>query len=78
MEFWMDKGVAGFRFNAVGRLYEDKDFRDEQNSIGREKWPIYYSLDHKYTLDQPEVIDTVIEWRKFMDDYSKRKNTFPR
>ncbi|XP_060864731.1 maltase A3-like [Metopolophium dirhodum] len=78
MEFWMDKGVAGFRFNAVGRLYEDKDFRDEPKSVGREDWPIYYSLDHIYTHDQPGVIDTVIEWRKFMDDYSKRKNTFPR
>jgi len=78
MEFWMDKGVAGFRFSAVGRLYEDKDFRDEPHSVGRENWPIYYSLEHKYTLDQPEVIDTVIEWRQFMDDYSKRKNTFPR
>lgn len=78
MEFWMDKGVAGFRFSDVGRLYEDKDFRNESHSVGRENWPIYYSLDHKYTLDQPEVIDMVIEWRKFMDDYSKRKNTFPR
>ncbi|KAL4097548.1 hypothetical protein QTP88_022306 [Uroleucon formosanum] len=78
MEFWMDKGVAGFRFNAVGKLYKHKDFRDEPISVGRENWPIYYSLNHIYTHDQPEVIDTVIEWRKFMDEYSKRKNTFPR
>lgn len=78
LEFWMDKGIAGFRFNAVGLLYEDKDFRNEPKSVGRENWPIYYSLDHIYTHDQPEVIDTVIEWRKFMDDYSTRKNTFPR
>jgi len=78
MEFWLDKGVAGFRFSSVGKLYEHKDFPDEPRSFGREKWPVYYSLIHKYTYDQPEVIDTVIEWRKFVDDYSRRKNTFPR
>lgn len=74
----MDKGVAGFRFSSVGKLYENKDFLDEPLSVGKKNWPIYYSLNHIYTHDQPEVIDTIIEWRKFMDDYSKRKNTFPR
>lgn len=78
MEFWLDKGVAGFRFSSVGKLYEHKDFPDEPRSPNREKWPVYYSLIHKYTYDQPEVIDTVVEWRKFVDDYSRRKNTFPR
>lgn len=74
----MDKGVAGFRFNAVGVLYENKDLLDEPLRPGRESWPPYYRLHHVYTHDQPEVIGTVLEWRKFMDDYSKRKNTFPR
>lgn len=78
MEFWLDKGVAGFRFNAVGKLYENKDFLDEPPSVGRENWPVYHSLDHKYTHDDPEVIGTVLEWRKFVDNYSKRTNTFPR
>lgn len=74
----MDKGVAGFRFHAAGRLYEDKDFRDEEKVAGREKMPAYYSLDHKYTHDLWEDFNMMIEWRKFMDDYSIRKNTFPR
>lgn len=78
MEFWLDRGVAGFRFNAVGKLYENKDFLDEPHSVGREKWPIYYSLDHIYTYEDPEVYGTVAEWREFMDEYSKRKNTFTR
>lgn len=74
----MDKGVAGFRFNVVGKLYENKDFLDEPPSHGRESWPIYYSLNHIHTYDQPENVGAILEWRKFMDDYSKRKNTFPR
>jgi len=78
MEFWLDRGVAGFRFSSVGKLYENKDFPDEPRSVGREKWPPYYSLVHKYTYDQPEVIDTVTEWRRFVDGYSRRTNTFPR
>lgn len=79
MEFWLDRGVAGFRFNNVGKLYENKDFLDEPKwGPGREDWPEYYSLHHIHSVDQPEVINTVIEWRKFLDDYSIRKNTYPR
>ncbi|VVC30061.1 Hypothetical protein CINCED_3A024361 [Cinara cedri] len=78
MEFWMDRGVAGFRFNAVGKLYENANFTDEPHSVGRESWPKYYSLTHEYTNDVPENVETILEWRKFMDNYSKKKNTFPR
>lgn len=78
MEFWMDKGVDGFRFNSLGRLYENETFADEPKRPGRESWPVYFSLDHKYTVDLPEVIDKIFEWRKFMDDYSKRKNIRPK
>lgn len=70
----MDKGVDGFRFSSLGRLYENVTFPDEPKKSGRESWPVYFSLNHVYTVDQPEVIDTIIEWRKFMDDYSRRKN----
>jgi alpha-glucosidase len=28
-------------------------------------------LDHIYTLDQPETVDMVYQWRQVMDDYQK-------
>lgn len=78
MEFWLDRGVDGFRFSAVAKLYENKDFPDEPPSVGRESWPAYYSLYHIHTSDRPENVDTIIEWRRFLDDYSRRKNSFTR
>lgn len=78
MEFWLDRGVAGFRFHAAGRLYENASFTDQPLSTNRENWPHYYSLVPTQITDMPESIETVIEWRTFMDGYAKRKNTFPR
>lgn len=74
----MDKGVAGFRFSAVGKLYENIDFLDEPYREGKEGSAVYFDMIHKYTSDQPEVIDTILEWRQYIDNYSKRKNTFSR
>lgn len=78
MEFWMDKGVDGFRFSSLGRLFVNETFPDEPDKSGREGWPAYFYLNHIYTVDQPEAIDRVIEWRKFIDDYSKKNNLRPK
>jgi len=79
MEFWLDKGVAGFRFDAVQFLYESETLLDEPvigyKTYGSKNVII---LDHIYTNDQPEDIEIILEWRNFMDNYSKRKNTYPR
>jgi len=79
MEFWLDKGVAGFRVDAVKCLYESETMLDEpvigSRTYGSKIAPV---LNHIYTSDQPEVIEILLEWRNFMDNYSKRKNTYPR
>jgi alpha-glucosidase len=33
--FWLKRGVAGYRFDAIGDLFEDPDFRDE--AVARDK-----------------------------------------
>ncbi|XP_025411884.1 maltase A3-like [Sipha flava] len=78
MKFWMDKGVDGFRFSSLGRLFVNETFPDEPKRSGHDDWPIYLTLNHIYSVDQPEVIDRIIEWRKFMDDYSKKNNLRPK
>lgn len=51
LRFWLEKGVDGFRIDAVNHLFEDEEFRDEPAS-GRETDPLNYDfLDHIYTKD---------------------------
>lgn len=59
-------------------MYKHESFADEPNADGKENSRKFQDLIHIYTLDQPEVIDKIIEWRTFMDRYSERKNTLPR
>jgi len=74
----MDRGVVGFRFDALRHLYENKDFLNEPclkegNECSSTK---YDNWDHIYTIDQPENIDIIMEWREFMDNHTRSKN-FP-
>ena len=71
----MNKGVIGFRFDAVRHLYESDLFLDEPCLTDNQECIINFdSLNHTYTVDQPENIDIVMEWRKFIDNYSRSKN----
>lgn len=54
--FWLDKGVDGFRFDAVKHLYEK--FLD----IGRAGFPVR-------TLDKKEAHEVFKGWRKILDHY---------
>jgi len=75
MKFWLDKGVNGFRFDALKYLYENNSLPDEPLLPEGTNASDYMDIDHIYTINQPEIIDTVKEWRGFMDNYSKTKNS---
>ncbi|XP_050491663.1 alpha-glucosidase-like [Bombus huntii] len=79
LTFWMDRGVDGFRIDAINLMFEDVNFRDEP-SANRTDIPSddYDSLLHIYTLDQNETYGTLNSWRKLMDDHSNRTNSDPR
>ncbi|XP_033199651.1 maltase A1-like [Bombus vancouverensis nearcticus] len=77
--FWMNRGVDGFRIDAINFMFEDIKFRDEP-SANRTDIPSddYDSLLHIYTLDQNETYGTLNSWRKLMNDHSNRTNSDPR
>ncbi len=70
--FWMERGVAGFRLDAISRLFEDPKLRDEpvlkpgKNAYGG---PI---LNEIYTDNLPEVHDVLRELRKVSDEFPGR------
>jgi glycosidase len=44
MSFWLDRGVDGFRVDAMYPLFEDKELRHEKRSFDPKARPGDYSL----------------------------------
>jgi alpha-glucosidase len=68
VRFWLDKGVSGFRIDAVSRLYEDPAFRDEPLLPGRNAYGDP-NIKRIYTDNLPQVHDALRELRALVDSY---------
>lgn len=83
MRFWLDKGISGFRVDAVPHLFEvdPKDFGgqypDEPRSNNNATSEEYTYLNHIYTFQRDEDYDMVFQWRAVLDEY-ERKDGVPR
>jgi alpha-glucosidase len=68
MRFWLDRGVAGFRLDAITNLFEDPQLRDERELGGTNAQgdPI---LDDSLTNNLPEVHDVIRRLRAMVDQY---------
>jgi alpha-glucosidase len=69
MRFWLDRGVAGFRLDAITELFEDSQLRDAPALGGRNAQgdPI---LSDVYVKNLPEVHDVIRRLRAMTDGYS--------
>ncbi|KAM3964636.1 maltase A1-like [Aphomia sociella] len=79
IRFWLDKGVAGFRVDAIAHLFEvDKElfggkYPDEPLSGDLNADPLSYSyLSHIYTIDHDLTFDMVYQWREVLDEYKEK------
>jgi len=72
----MGKGVVGFRIDALRQLYESDLFLDEPCLTEGDPLcsVIFGCLNHTYTMDQPETIEIIKEWREFIDNYTRSNN----
>ena len=77
IDFWLKKGVAGFRFDAITTLFEDPAFADEGvvkdkngNPEMRGGDPV---LDNSKTDNLPGVHDVMAEMRADADKFSTNK-----
>jgi len=66
LRFWLDKGVDGFRIDAVPHIYERLDLLDAPflNDGAQEK------LDYTQGLD--ECFYVVNDWRSLLDEYKEK------
>lgn len=76
LRFWLDRGVAGYRVDAVPHLFEvlpDSTGRypDEPLSGWTDDKDDYGYLTHPYTTNRDETFDMVYQWRELLDQYKK-------
>ena len=68
--FWLDRGVDGFRVDAVPHLVEDSKFLDEPTKPEYDPLrPNYDHLEHIYTKNVDYNHKIVQEWRTLFDKY---------
>ena len=68
IRFWLDRGVAGFRLDAVPALFEDPELRDEPYTGGTDAYGDK-EVSNIYTNNLPEVHDVMRRLRALVDQY---------
>jgi alpha-glucosidase len=68
MRFWLDRGVAGFRLDAITTLFEDPQLRDAP-ALGGTNAQGDPVLSNVYTDNLPEVHDVMRRMRSMVDSY---------
>ncbi|XP_018580671.1 neutral and basic amino acid transport protein rBAT [Scleropages formosus] len=73
LRFWLEKGVDGFRMDAVKHMLEALHLRNEPQvdpNQPPETVDTEFELYHDYTTSQPGLHDIIRSWRVEMDKYS--------
>jgi alpha-glucosidase len=72
MRFWLERGVAGFRLDAITSLMKDEELRDEPE-LGGTNAQGDPNLDHIYTDNLPETHQIIRRLRAMIDTYPGRR-----
>lgn len=68
MRFWLDRGVAGFRLDAISTLFEDPKLRNDPERPGTNAQGDP-NLHSQYSDNLPEVHDVIRRMRAMVDTY---------
>ncbi|KAJ4434274.1 hypothetical protein ANN_22826 [Periplaneta americana] len=75
VRFWLNKGVDGFRMDAIPFLFEDASFSDEAPSGDPNAKPgDHANLVHNMTQNLPETYDMITQWRAVLDEKKAEDN----
>jgi alpha-glucosidase len=73
MRFWLQRGIDGFRVDAMWHLIKDDLFRDDPpNPDATSGQAPYQKLLHTYSGDRPEVHAVAADMRRVMDGFNER------
>ncbi len=71
VRFWLDRGVDGFRLDAVNVIVKDAELRDDPPASGTFPLPLVgenATLDHVYSGNRPEAVDALRAIREAAGD----------
>lgn len=71
-EFWLSRGVDGFRLDAVDFMLHDENLRDNpQRPIlpGPPPWNPFRMQEHCYDMSHPDAVGLISRIRRFMDRF---------
>lgn len=70
MKFWLDLGVAGFRFDACNHIFQDLKLRNNPPRKDNESALHPYGFQvHKYDQGRPEMSSFLSKVRELLDEY---------
>ena len=74
IEFWLARGVDGFRVDVIHKMIKDAELRSNPRPAPEEEHPVkhYGSQLHLHDEDQPEVHEILRSWRRLLDRYGER------
>ncbi len=71
VRFWLDRGVDGFRLDAIDRLVKDADLRDDPPASAPFGLPLpeeYARLEHLYSTNSPDIRHALAALREAAGD----------
>src|SRR5919197_3627053 len=71
IRFWLERGVDGFRLDAIDKLIKDAELRDDPPATGAFPLPLREEaarLEHVYSGNRPEVVDALAAIREAAGD----------
>ena len=72
LRFWLERGVDGFRVDALRQLVKDERLRDNPPNPDERARSPYDALLPVYSTDRPEVHEAVREMRGVLEEYGDR------
>jgi alpha-glucosidase len=73
LQFWFDRGVAGFRIDVAHGLYKDAKLRDNPPLTASNPLEGRFGLRPVYNANRPETHGVFRGWRTIADGYSPRR-----
>ncbi len=71
IRFWLDRGVDGFRIDAIDRLVKDAELRDDPPASAPFALPLpeeYARLEHLYSANSPDIRAALVALREAAGD----------